>query len=70
LAEKNDAFVQNGVTPGSGDYSWKPVYRFEAHNGAPVLSYMRADPAAAESCVSCHNQYEQQAEIIAMRNSE
>lgn len=69
LAEQNDAFVQSGVTPGSGGYSWKPVYRFESQNGAPVLSYMRADPAAAESCVSCHNQYEEQAEIIAMRNS-
>ncbi len=67
LEEQNSAFLQSGTPTHQDGYRWQPVYRFESQNGAPVLQYMRADPAVAESCVSCHNQYEQRADIMAAR---
>jgi len=50
--------------------NWKPVWRIETINGRPTLRYMRADPASASSCVNCHNQMEQQADIIQQRNDQ
>lgn len=55
--------------PSRADQShpWAPLSRMELVNGAPTLRYMRADPASAAACVSCHNSYEQVSATIAMR---
>ena len=66
LEEQNEKF-QAAPKPGKEGHPWQGVYRFEEVNGAPVLHYMRADPAAAAACVSCHNGYEKRAEVIAVR---
>jgi diguanylate cyclase (GGDEF)-like protein len=50
-----------------GPIAWQPVWRFEDVNGVNTLLYLRADPAAAESCVACHNGLEQSPEIIERR---
>jgi diguanylate cyclase (GGDEF)-like protein len=47
--------------------AWKPVWRFDDVQGVKTLFYLRADPAAAESCVSCHNAMEHEPRIIARR---
>lgn len=46
---------------------WVPVWRFEQQNGVRVLRYLRPDAASQASCVSCHNSYENQPEIMARR---
>ncbi len=61
-----DAVLSKSAPPATG-YAWKSAYRFETANGAAVLRYMRADPAAAPACVSCHDMYEQKPEIAEMR---
>ena len=66
LAAQDEEFRKNGE-PSRQGYEWKPVYRFEDVSGEPVLRYMRADPASAGGCVSCHNAYEEKPEVIAMR---
>ncbi len=50
-----------------GPIDWQPVWRFETVDGITTLKYLRADPAAAESCVACHNAQEAQPEIVARR---
>lgn len=52
-----------------GPIAWQPTWRFETVNGVPTLLYMRADPAAEENCVACHNALEQSAEIIERRQA-
>ena len=49
------------------EYNWQPVYRIEQVDGERVLRYMRADPASAQACVSCHNDYEQRDDIKQLR---
>ena len=58
LAEKNS---------GESGYLWDPVYRFEMVNNKRTLRYMRADSASTMGCVTCHNDYENQEDVIAMR---
>jgi diguanylate cyclase (GGDEF)-like protein/PAS domain S-box-containing protein len=50
--------------------AWVPVYRFEEQNGQRVLRYLAADPASQQSCVQCHNAYEQLPETLARRASD
>ncbi len=69
LASQDEQFSR-GDPPGKTGYDWKPVYRFENNQGRQVLRYMKADPASAPACVSCHNNYEQRPEVIAVRNSQ
>lgn len=59
--EKQD--LENPTQP----IDWKPVWRLEEIDGVTNLRYMRADPASADSCVNCHNQQEQTAEIVERR---
>ncbi len=59
--EKQDRVAANGPLP------WKAVHRFEESNGKRVLRYLSADPAAQNSCVSCHNEYERRPEVMAVR---
>ncbi len=66
LEQQEQAFA-TGPAVATG-YAWKPVYRFETKNGKSKLLYMMADPAAAAACVSCHNNYEKQADVMALRN--
>jgi len=68
LEIQDQAFAQ-GPAPAAG-YPWKPVYRIGNKNGVATLRYMKADPAAASSCVACHNRYEQKPDVIAMRMSQ
>ncbi len=49
--------------------NWKAVWRFESLGDVRTLRYMRADPAAGASCVTCHNQYELRPATIALRNA-
>ena len=48
---------------------WKAVYRFEENQGQRVLRYLAADPAAQNSCVQCHNLYENMPDVMARRVS-
>ncbi len=41
--------------------------RGETENGTPVVRVMTADIASAQSCVTCHNNLEQTAEVRALR---
>lgn len=55
-------------TPTEKGYPWKPAYRFTTDaKGNRMLSYMRADPAAAAACVTCHNNYEKRPDILEYR---
>ena len=47
--------------------NWKPAWRIEDINGVKTLRFLRADPAVGQSCVECHNNYEQHPEIIKRR---
>ena len=49
--------AQDAPAP-AGPIDWKPVWRIEEVNGQRLLRYLRADPASAQSCVSCHNAHE------------
>ena len=48
LMEQDAAFQAAGPPDERLGYPWKPVYRFETAGGAPVLRYLRADPASAD----------------------
>lgn len=52
-----------------GPIAWQPTWRFESVNGVQTLLYLRADPAAEENCVACHNALEQSADIIERRQA-
>lgn len=58
--------AQDQGDPGS-PIKWKPVARFEGAGDNKVLRYLYADPAAQESCVTCHNSYEEKVEITNRR---
>ncbi|WP_158278932.1 EAL domain-containing protein [Leucothrix arctica] len=46
---------------------WKPIFKVQEFEGKDTLLYLRPDPAVANSCVSCHNIYEQKSETIERR---
>ena len=69
LLAQDTEFRGLGAAP-EGGYPWKPVSRIESVAGEPVLRYMRADPASAQSCVTCHNGYEQSADTKAQRDAQ
>jgi diguanylate cyclase (GGDEF)-like protein len=52
-----------------GAVAWQPIWRFETVNAVNTLLYLRADPAAAENCVACHNGLEQSPEIVERRRT-
>jgi diguanylate cyclase (GGDEF)-like protein len=60
--------VQDLADP-TGPIAWQPAWRFDTVNGVKTLLYLRADPAAADSCVACHNALERTDEIVARRNA-
>lgn len=67
LQAQEARFKQSGISDG---WNWKPVIRvIEGTNGL-VLQYMRADIASADACVACHNAYEQQPDIIQIRQKQ
>jgi len=59
--EKQD--VENPGRP----IDWQPIWRLEDVAGVKTLRYLRADPASADSCVTCHNAFETSPEIIERR---
>ncbi len=47
---------------------WQPVWRIEKNpEGKRALRYLWADPASDQSCVDCHNAYEQRPDTAALR---
>lgn len=44
-----------------------PVWRIDDVNGERVLRFLTADPAVSSGCVSCHNAFEQRADVITRR---
>ena len=50
--------------------NWQPAWRVEDLNGHQTLRFMRADPASADSCVSCHNRMERTTEIVQRRKQQ
>jgi GGDEF domain-containing protein len=56
-------------TDPKGPTNWQPTWRFETINNVKTLLYLRADPASGESCVACHNGFEQKPEIIERRRA-
>ena len=49
---------------------WKPIHRVEKFEGKETLLYLKADPATQVSCVSCHNEYEKNPDILERRASQ
>lgn len=69
LQKQNNEFTDKA--PQSKEpYPWKPVYKIDNSSGSSILHYMRADPASAAACVSCHNRYEKEADVIAFRKKQ
>jgi len=60
-------FEQQDQKNPNGPINWIPRWRFEDVNGVKTLRYMRADPAAENACVECHNEQEKKPEIQAQR---
>ncbi len=48
-------------------YNWQPIWRVEETPQGPVLRYLDAVPASAESCVDCHQAYENEPDIRHLR---
>lgn len=48
---------------------WQDIWRFEEENDYTVLKYLAAVPADYPACVQCHNRFELQGEIKALRHS-
>ncbi|WP_455211264.1 EAL domain-containing protein [Kaarinaea lacus] len=61
--------AQDQANP-NGPINWQPAWRIENVDGVKTLRYMRADPAVGESCVDCHNAFEQRQGIIDRRISQ
>jgi hypothetical protein len=66
LKEQDAEFSKNDSNTA---FNWQSVSRVEEVDGKRVLKYMRADPASVQACVSCHNDYEQQSDILALRKN-
>ena len=49
---------------------WQPAWRVETIDGKQTLRFMRADPASADSCVSCHNRMEKTTNILQRRQQQ
>lgn len=59
--------AQDQLEP-KGAIDWKPVWRVEVNEqGERLMRYLKADPAVAESCATCHNQYEKTQLVIDQR---
>ena len=58
--------AQDQVNP-STPIDWQPAWRIQNLDGVKTLRYMRADPAVDESCVDCHNAFEQRPGIVQRR---
>lgn len=59
---------QQDLLDPAGPIDWKPIWRVEENEqGERLLRYMKADPANAESCATCHNQYEKTQQVIEQR---
>jgi len=58
--------LQDQVNP-TGPIDWQPIYRIEKVNGVNVMRYLAADPATSQSCVVCHNRYENTPEVLKIR---
>jgi hypothetical protein len=67
LEEQESSFKKQGTDPKESGYPWKPIYRFETHDGKANLVYLRADPASAQACVTCHNNLEPTEKVRTMR---
>ena len=65
LVEQQEAQVAEGKS--LKDLDWRPYLQLQTAGGQQVLRYMSADTAAAPACVSCHNAWEQNAEIKTKR---
>jgi signal transduction histidine kinase len=50
-----------------GPIAWQPAWRIERMGGVKTLRYMHADPAAAGSCIACHNEMERDAQVLVRR---
>jgi methyl-accepting chemotaxis protein len=62
---------QNGeLTPEKAFENWKPYTEKAVVEGREVLRYMKADPAAGASCVSCHNMLEATGKISVRRKQQ
>lgn len=61
LLEKQD--VENP----DGPIDWKPVSRVDQVRGVSVMRFLIADAADDESCVGCHNRYENTPDVVRMR---
>jgi len=48
--------AQDQLNPG-GPINWNPAWWTEVWQGQKYFRYLRADPASAHSCVTCHNEY-------------
>ncbi len=64
-----DALQQQDKPAPATPIDWEPVWRIEELAGVKTLRYLRADPAASQSCVDCHNALEQQPDIAALREN-
>jgi methyl-accepting chemotaxis protein len=64
---KQEQEFEAGGEPGDAGYPWRPIYRFEQEGGASTLVYLRADPASAPACVACHNNLEQDPDVMTQR---
>jgi signal transduction histidine kinase len=53
----------------AGPIAWQAAWRIERLDGVKTLRYMHADPAAAGSCIACHNELERDAQVLARRVS-
>ncbi len=49
---------------------WKPYAKVVTQGDKKTFRYLSADPAANQSCVACHNQWENKKEIKALRKSQ
>lgn len=59
---------QQDIADPESAINWSPVWRVETNpQGKRFLRYLKADPASSESCVNCHNDYEQTDAIIEQR---
>ena len=58
--------AQDQAAP-QGPIAWQSAWRVEPVNGQTTLRFMRADPAATQACVSCHNELEARPAVQAQR---
>ena len=52
------------------EIDWKPIHRIQEVEGQETFLFLEASPATHESCVGCHNTYEQNADIMQRRSEQ